>query len=156
MAFTFGLDLIIEVLNIIYAGHLSTRHLASLGLATAFMNLFAFSPLFGVVATLESLNISQNANYTKASHHFNTARCSVFLISFALLPLIIFCGPLFYALGLEADMAHFVTLYTRITCGGIFFHAQLLLVRAHLKTQNLHWPQILVQSIVTIAHILWL
>lgn len=93
------------MLNIIYASHLSTRNLASLGLSTAFINIFALSPLYGVVSVLESLNLNPNSTYVRASQNFNTARCAVFLLTFFLLPLILFSGPLFLALGVEADMA---------------------------------------------------
>lgn len=137
------LEQVIELTNILWVSWLGNSHwLAGIGIASAFVNMLAYSLMYGLSSGFYTLASQAYGakNYSAVAALFNKARLVALLLSLAYFPLFYFGESVMEAMGVEPHVAELAGSYTRLTYVGWVLNVQGVLVSTFLKVQETTCP----------------
>ncbi|KAG6627572.1 hypothetical protein I3843_15G117500 [Carya illinoinensis] len=146
----------LQVISVMFVGHLGELALSGASMATSFASVTGFSLLMGMASALDTF--CGQAYGAKQYHimgiHMQRAMFVLFLVS---IPLAVIWGNTRYiliALGQEDDIATEAGRYACFMIPSLFAYGLLQCLVKFLQTQNIVFPMMLSSGITTLLHVL--
>ncbi|GAB4840356.1 Protein DETOXIFICATION 16 [Ancistrocladus abbreviatus] len=145
----------LQVISIMFVGHLGELALSSASLATSFASVTGFSMLLGMASALETLC---GQSYGAKQYHMlgvHTQKAMLMLLAFSM-PLAIiwfFTSNILILFGQNQEISTIAGEFNRWMIPSLFAYALLQCLNRFLQTQNIVLPMMLTSSITTLLHI---
>ncbi|XP_021291987.1 protein DETOXIFICATION 16-like [Herrania umbratica] len=145
----------LQLISVIFVGHLGALALSSASLATSFASVLAFNLLLGMSTALETLcGQSYGAKqYRMLGIHTQRAMFVLSLISIPLAIVLANTGSILAAIGQDPVISQAAGVYARFMIPSLFAYAILQCLLRFLRTQNNVFPMVLSSGITTLIHI---
>ncbi|XVF12255.1 hypothetical protein REPUB_Repub08aG0099900 [Reevesia pubescens] len=145
----------LQLISVMFVGHLGALALSSASLATSFAAILAFNLLMGMSTALETLcGQSYGAKqYRLLGTHTQRAIFVLSLISIPLAIILANTGSIMVALGQDPEISLAAGVYARFMIPSLFAYAILQCILRFLRTQNNIFPMVLSSGITTLIHI---
>ncbi|KAH0692164.1 hypothetical protein KY285_019261 [Solanum tuberosum] len=150
----------LQVISIMFVGHLGELPLSGASMATSFASVTGFSVLLGMGSALETL--CGQAYGAKQYHMLGiyTQRAMLVLLSLSILLLLIWfnTSTILIACGQDRDISNEAGQFNRWMIPGLFAYGILQCLNRFLQTQNIVMPMMLTSGFTALLHILicWL
>ncbi|WMV22847.1 hypothetical protein MTR67_016232 [Solanum verrucosum] len=150
----------LQVISIMFVGHLGQLPLSGASMATSFASVTGFSVLLGMGSALETL--CGQAYGAKQYHMLGiyTQRAMLVLLSLSILLLLIWfnTSTILIACGQDRDISNEAGQFNRWMIPGLFAYGILQCLNRFLQTQNIVMPMMLTSGFTALLHILicWL
>ncbi|CAL1369595.1 unnamed protein product [Linum trigynum] len=150
----------LNLISVMFVGHLGELSLSSAAMATSFASVTGFSVLLGMASALETFC---GQAYGAKQYHMmsiHTQRAMVVMLT-ASVPLSLIwanTGPILTALGQQPDISAGAGTYARSMIPSIFAYGVLQCLVKFLQTQSIVFPMVLCSAAATLIHLLlcWL
>ncbi|GMI99519.1 hypothetical protein like AT5G52450 [Hibiscus trionum] len=145
----------LQLISVMFVGHLGAIALSSASLATSFAAILAFNLLMGMSTALETLcGQSHGAKqYRMLGTHTQRAMVVLSLITLPLAIVLAYTGSIMAALGQDPEISRAAGVYARFMIPTLFAYAILQCLLRFLRTQNNIFPMVLSSGITTLLHI---
>ncbi|KAK8714637.1 hypothetical protein V6N13_041988 [Hibiscus sabdariffa] len=145
----------LQLISVMFVGHLGAIALSSASLATSFAAILAFNLLMGMSTALETLcGQSYGAKqYRMLGTHTQRAMVVLSLITVPLAIVLANTASILAALGQDPEISLAAGIYARFMIPTLFAYAILQCVLRFLRTQNNIFPMVLSSGITTLIHI---
>nr|XP_010319397.2 protein DETOXIFICATION 16-like [Solanum lycopersicum] len=146
----------LQVISIMFVGHLGELSLSGASMATSFASVTGFSVLLGMGSALETLC---GQAYGAKQHHMlgiYTQRAMLVLLSLSILLLLIWfnTSTILIACGQDRDISNEAGQFNRWMIPGLFAYGILQCLNRFLQTQNIVMPMMLTSGFTALSHIL--
>ncbi|OMO51516.1 Multi antimicrobial extrusion protein [Corchorus olitorius] len=145
----------LQVISVMFVGHLGALALSSASLATSLAAVLAFNLLIGMSTALETLC---GQSYGAKQYHMlgiHTQR-AMFVLSLISIPLAIILASaesILAAIGQDPEISRAAGVYARFMIPSLFAYAILQCLLRFLRTQNNVFPMVFSSGITTLIHI---
>ncbi|KAL5724996.1 Protein DETOXIFICATION 16 [Ranunculus cassubicifolius] len=150
----------LQVISVMFVGHLGELPLAGASMATSFATVTGFSLLMGMGSALDTLcGQSYGAKqYHMLGIHMQRAMFILTLVSIPLAFIWAYTGPILKLVGQDPDISAEAGLYARYMLPSLFAYGLLQCHVRFLQTQNIVFPMMVSSGLTTLFHILmcWL
>ncbi|WRX19449.1 Multi antimicrobial extrusion protein - like 10 [Theobroma cacao] len=145
----------LQLISVMFVGHLGALALSSASLATSFASVLGFNLLIGMSTALETLcGQSYGAKqYRMLGIHTQRAMFVLSLISIPLAIVLANTGSILAAIGQDPEISQAAGVYARFMIPSLFAYAILQCLLRFLRTQNNVFPMVLSSGITTLIHI---
>ncbi|KAF5182774.1 Detoxification-like protein [Thalictrum thalictroides] len=146
----------LQVISVMFVGHLGELSLSGASMATSFATVTGFSLLMGMGSALDTLcGQSYGAKqYHMLGIHMQRAMFILTLISIPLAFIWAYTGPILKLVGQDPDISAEAGLYARYMIPSLFAYGLLQCHVRFLQTQNIVFPMVISSGITTLLHIL--
>lgn len=150
----------LQVISVMFVGHLGELALSGASMATSFAGVTGFSLMLGMGSALETL-CGQSFG-AKQKHmlgiHLQRAMLVLMLVAIPVAIVWAYTGQILLACGQDPEIAAAAGLYAQWLIPSIFAYGLLQCLIRFLQTQNIVFPMMLTSGITTLIHILvcWL
>ncbi|XP_062158525.1 protein DETOXIFICATION 16-like [Alnus glutinosa] len=146
----------LQVISIMFVGHLGELALSGASMATSFATVTGFSLLMGMASALDTLcGQSYGAKqYHVMGIHMQRAMLVLFLVSIPLAIIWANTRSLLILFGQEHDIATEAGQYARFMIPSLFAYGLLQCLNKFLQTQNIVFPMMLSSAVTALLHIL--
>ncbi|XP_011039092.1 PREDICTED: MATE efflux family protein 5 isoform X1 [Populus euphratica] len=146
----------IQMISVMFVGHLGELSLSGASMATSFASVTGFSLLLGMASALDTFcGQSYGARqFHMLSIHMQRAMVVLLLVSIPLAIVWANTRPILIACGQQKDIAEEAGLYARFMIPSLFAYGLLQCLVKFLQTQNIVFPMMLCAGITTLLHIL--
>ncbi|KAF6137375.1 hypothetical protein GIB67_036412 [Kingdonia uniflora] len=150
----------LQVISVMFVGHLGELSLSGASMATSFATVTGFSLLMGMGSALDTLcGQSYGAKqYHMLGIHMQRAMFVLSLVSIPLAFIWFYTGPILAAVGQDPDISAEAGRYARYMIPCLFAYAFLQCHIRFLQTQNIVFPMMITSGITLLLHVLvcWL
>ncbi|MFQ6667703.1 hypothetical protein Gotur_033623, partial [Gossypium turneri] len=145
----------LQLISVMFVGHLGALALASASLATSFAAVLAFNLLMGMSTALETLcGQSYGAKqYHMLGTHTQRAMLILSLITIPLAIILANTGSILSAVGQDPEISRAAGVYACYMIPTLFAYAILQCLLRFLRTQNNIFPMVLSSGITTLIHV---
>ncbi|KAH1043539.1 hypothetical protein AAZX31_09G161800 [Glycine max] len=144
----------LQVISLMFVGHLDELLLASASLATSFVNATGFNVLMGMSSALDTF--CGQAYGAKQFHmlglHTQGAMLVLTLVTIPLSIIWVFLGPILIALRQDKEIAAHAQLYARYLIPSLSANALLRCITKFLQTQNIVFTMVLASGLTSLLH----
>ncbi|PKU73923.1 MATE efflux family protein DTX1 [Dendrobium catenatum] len=151
---------IMQVISVMFVGHLGELSLAGASMATSFAGVTGFSLMVGMGSALETLcGQSFGAKkYRMLGIHLQSAMLVLMTVSIPVAVVWAYTGQILKALGQDPEISVEAGLYARWLIPSLFAYGLLQCYVRFLQTQNIVLPMMLGSAVTTLLHFLvcWL
>ncbi|KAJ0971599.1 hypothetical protein J5N97_019558 [Dioscorea zingiberensis] len=149
------LEKLIQVISLMFVGHLGELPLSGASMATSFVAVTGFSLLLGMGSALDTLcgQAFGAKQYHLLSVYLQRAILILTLVSIPVAFLWAFTGELLRAIGQNKEISMAAELYTRYMIPTLFAYGILQCHYRFLQAQNIVFPMMLCSGITVICHI---
>ncbi|KAG5022165.1 hypothetical protein JHK85_018507 [Glycine max] len=144
----------LQVISLVFVGHLDELLLASTSLATSFVNATGFNVLMGMSSALDTF--CGQAYGAKQFHmlgvHTQGAMLVLTLVTIPLSIIWVFLGPILVALHQDKEIAAHAQLYARYLIPSLSANGLLRCITKFLQTQNIVFPMVLATGLTSFLH----
>ncbi|KAG5007547.1 hypothetical protein JHK82_025467 [Glycine max] len=144
----------LQVISLMFVGHLDELLLASASLATSFVNATGFNVLMGMSSALDTF--CGQAYGAKQFHmlgvHTQGAMLVLTLVTIPLSIIWVFLGPILVALRQDKEIAAHAQLYARYLIPSLSANALLRCITKFLQTQNIVFTMVLASGLTSLLH----
>ncbi|KAM3213153.1 hypothetical protein ACQJBY_065888 [Aegilops geniculata] len=146
----------LQVVSVMFAGHLGELPLSAASVASSFANVTGFSVLLGMGSALDTLcGQSYGAKqYDMLGTHAQRAIFVLMLSSVPLAFVLAFTGQILTALGQNPEISYGAGTYARLLIPGLFAYGLLQCLTKFLQAQNIVHPLVICSGVTLIFHIL--
>ncbi|OVA14234.1 Multi antimicrobial extrusion protein [Macleaya cordata] len=146
----------LQMISIMFVGHLGELSLASASMATSFASVTGLSLLRGLASALDTLcGQSYGAKrYHMLRIHMQRAMFVILIFSAPLAFIWAYTGPILLAVGQDPEISAEAGIYARFMIPSIFAYGLLQCYVRFLQTQNIVVPMMISSGITTLLHIL--
>ncbi|XP_037469265.1 protein DETOXIFICATION 16-like isoform X2 [Triticum dicoccoides] len=146
----------LQVVSVMFAGHLGELPLSAASVASSFANVTGFSVLLGMGSALDTLcGQSYGAKqYDMLGTHAQRAIFVLMLSSVPLAFVLAFTGQILTALGQNPEISYGAGTYARLLIPGLFAYGLLQCLTKFLQAQNIVHPLVVCSGVTLIFHIL--
>ncbi|KAH7682661.1 multidrug resistance protein MATE family protein [Dioscorea alata] len=150
------LQYFLQVISLMFVGHLGELALSGASMATSFANVSGFSLLLGMGSALDTLcgQAYGAKQYRSLGVHMQRAMIVLLFVSIPLSFLWAFTGEILMILGQNAEISAAAGLYARWLIPSLFAYGLLQCQVRFLQTQNIIWPMLICSGITTLFHTL--
>ncbi|KAJ0989133.1 hypothetical protein J5N97_007489 [Dioscorea zingiberensis] len=150
------LQYFLQVISLMFVGHLGELALSGASMATSFANVSGFSLLLGMGSALDTLcgQAYGAKQYHMLGIHIQRAMFVLLVVSIPLAFLWAFTSQILIILGQNAEISAEAGLYARWLTPSLFAYGLLQCQVRFLQTQNIIWPMLICSGITTLFHIL--
>ncbi|KAK6249732.1 hypothetical protein SCA6_003737 [Theobroma cacao] len=146
----------IQMISVMFVGHLGELALSGASMATSFATVTGFSLLMGMAAALDTLC---GQSYGAKQHsmlgiHMQRAIIVLEIVSIPLAIIWVNTRPILVLLGQDHDISKEAGEYARFMVPSIFAYGLLQCLVKFLQTQNIVFPMMICSGITTLLHIL--
>ncbi|PIA33363.1 hypothetical protein AQUCO_04100051v1, partial [Aquilegia coerulea] len=145
----------LQVISIMFIGHLGELALSSASLATSFASVTGFNVLLGMGSALETL--CGQAYGAKQDHmlgvHMQRAMLCLSIASIPLAILWSYTGHILIALGQNTEISVIAGTFTQWMIPSLFAYGLLQCIIRFLQTQNIVFPMVISSGITCLLHI---
>ncbi|KAJ6375858.1 hypothetical protein OIU77_000761 [Salix suchowensis] len=146
----------IQMISVMFVGHLGELSLAGASMATSFASVTGFSLLMGMASALDTFC---GQSYGARQFHMLGIHMqrAMFVLSLVSIPLAIIWAntrSILIACGQQKDIAEEAGLYARFMIPSLFAYGLLQCLVKFLQTQNIVFPMMIFSGITTLFHIL--
>ncbi|ERN05648.1 protein DETOXIFICATION 16 isoform X2 [Amborella trichopoda] len=147
----------LQVISVMYVGHLGELSLSSASMATSFAGVTGFSLLLGMGSALDTLcGQSYGAKqYHMLGIHTQRSMFVLLLVSIPLAFIWAYTGEILGALGQDSDISHGAGIYARWMIPSLFAYGLLQSHNRFLQTQNIVVPMMLSSAVTALLHLLF-
>ncbi|XP_050256313.1 protein DETOXIFICATION 16-like isoform X3 [Quercus robur] len=146
----------LQVISLMFVGHLGELALSGAAMATSFASVSGFSILYGMSSALDTL--CGQSNGAKKHHmlgiHMQGAVFVVLLVSIPLAIILENTGTILIKLGQDPEISEAAGIYASCMIPVLFAYGILQCLVRFLQTQNIVFPMMLCSGITTILHFL--
>ncbi|XP_048539518.1 protein DETOXIFICATION 16-like [Triticum urartu] len=145
----------LQVVSVMFAGHLGELPLSAASVASSFANVTGFSVLLGMGSALDTLcGQSYGAKqYDMLGTHAQRAIFVLMLSSVPLAFVLAFAGQILTALGQNPEISYGAGTYARLLIPGLFAYGLLQCLTKLLQAQNIVHPLVVCSGVTLIFHI---
>lgn len=150
----------LQMISVMFVGHLGELALAGASMATSFAGVTGFSLMLGMGSALETLC---GQSFGARQHHMLGIHLqrAMLVLMFVAIPVAIvwaYTGQILMACGQDPEISAEAGLYAQWLTPSIFAYGLLQCLTRFLQTQNIVFPMMLSSGITTLIHILvcWL
>ncbi|KAM0913438.1 hypothetical protein ACQ4PT_012204 [Festuca glaucescens] len=146
----------LQVVSVMFAGHLGELSLSSASVASSFANVTGFSVLLGMGSALDTL-CGQSYGAKQYDMLGTHAQRAIFVLMLASVPLAFvfaFTGQILVALGQNPEISYEAGVYARLLIPGLFAYGLLQCLTKFLQAQNIVHPLVVCSGVTLIFHIL--
>ncbi|GLT60380.1 hypothetical protein SLA2020_331480 [Shorea laevis] len=145
----------LQMISIMFVGHLGELPLSGASMATSFATVTGFSLLMGMASALDTLcGQSYGAKqYHMLGIHMQRAMFVLVLVSIPLAIIWANTRSILVLLGQDQDIAKEAGIYARFMIPSLFAYSLLQSLSRFLQTQNIVYPMMLFSGITTLLHI---
>lgn len=145
----------LQVISVMFVGHLGELALAGASMATSFASVTGFSMLMGMASALDTLcGQSYGAKqYHMLGIHMQRAMLILLLVSIPLALIWASTGPILMAMGQDQDISTEAQFYALFMIPSLFAYALLQPLVRFLQAQNIVFPMMLSSGITTLLHL---
>ncbi|XP_028083604.1 protein DETOXIFICATION 16-like isoform X1 [Camellia sinensis] len=146
----------LQLISLMYVGHLGELPLSGASMATSFATVTGFSLLLGMASALDTLcGQSYGAEqYHMLGIHMQRAMLILSLVSIPLAIIWANTHAILVAFGQDHDISEEAQIYARFMIPSIFAYALLQCLVKFLQTQNIVFPMMISSGITTLIHLL--
>lgn len=146
----------IQMISVMFVGHLGELSLSGASMATSFASVTGFSLLLGMASALDTFcgQAYGARQFHMLSIHMQRAMVVLLLVSIPLAIIWANTRPILIACGQQKDIAEEAGLYARFMIPSLFAYGLLQCLVKFLQTQNIVFPMMLCAGITTLLHIL--
>ncbi|KAF9604205.1 hypothetical protein IFM89_004911 [Coptis chinensis] len=146
----------LQVISIMFVGHLGELALSGASMATSFATVTGFSLLMGMGSALDTLcGQSYGAKqYHMLGIHMQRAMLILSLVSIPLAVIWAYTGPILLLVGQDPDISAEAGLYAQYMIPSLFAYGLLQCHVRFLQTQNIVIPMMISSGLTTLLHIL--
>ncbi|CAL5445237.1 unnamed protein product [Camellia sinensis] len=146
----------LQLISLMYVGHLGELPLSGASMATSFATVTGFSLLLGMASALDTLcGQSYGAEqYHMLGIHMQRAMLILSLVSIPLAIIWANTRAILVAFGQDHDISEEAQIYARFMIPSIFAYALLQCLVKFLQTQNIVFPMMISSGITTLIHLL--
>ncbi|OVA14233.1 Multi antimicrobial extrusion protein [Macleaya cordata] len=150
------LQFCLQMISIMFVGHLGELSLASASMATSFASVTGFALLRGMASALDTLcGQSYGAKqYHMLGIHMQRAMLVILLVSVPLAFIWANTGPILLAVGQDPEISAEAGIYARFMIPSIFAFGLLQCYVRFLQTQSIVFPMMISSGITSLLHIL--
>ncbi|XP_042434460.1 protein DETOXIFICATION 16-like [Zingiber officinale] len=146
----------IQVISVMFVGHLSELSLSGASMATSFANVTGFSVLLGMASALDTLcgQAYGAKEFHMLSVHFQRA---MFILLFASIPLALiwtYTRQILIAAGQNSEISAEAGSYAHWLIPSLFAYGLLQCLVKFLQTQNIVIPMLISSGVIAVFHIL--
>ncbi|CAK7349646.1 unnamed protein product [Dovyalis caffra] len=145
----------IQMIPVMFVGHLGELSLSGASMATSFTSVTGFSLLLGLASALDTFcGQSYGAKkFHMLGIHMQRAMFVLLLVSIPLAVIWANTKPILIACGQQKDIAEEAGMYARFMIPSLFAYGLLQCLVKFLQTQNIVFPMMVCSGIVTLLHI---
>ncbi|KAL5544908.1 hypothetical protein UlMin_008692 [Ulmus minor] len=146
----------LQMISVMFVGHLGELSLSGASMATSFASVTGFSLLIGMASALDTLSGQSYGakQYHMMGIHMQRAMFVLLLVSIPLAIIWANTEPILAALGQDPDIAAEAGRYARFMIPSLFAYGLLQCLVKFLQTQSIVFPMVLFSGITTFLHIL--
>ncbi|KAK6127690.1 hypothetical protein DH2020_038564 [Rehmannia glutinosa] len=149
------LQFCLQLISVMFVGHLGELALSGASMATSFASVTGFSLLMGMASALDTLC---GQSYGAKQYHMLGIQMqrAMFVLLLVCIPLAIIwanTGTILTALGQDPDISREAGLYARFMIPSIFAYGLLQCQVKFLQTQNIVFPMMISSGITTLLHL---
>lgn len=146
----------LQVVSVMFAGHLGELSLSAASVASSFANVTGFNVLMGMGSALDTLcGQSYGAKqYDMLGTHVQRAMFVLMLTSVPLAFALVFTGQILLAAGQNPEISYEAGLYAQVLIPGLFAYGLLQCLTKFLQAQNIVHPLVVCSGVTLIFHIL--
>ncbi|KAK7314619.1 hypothetical protein VNO77_33146 [Canavalia gladiata] len=146
----------LQMISLMFIGHLDELLLAGASLATSFAKVTGFSVLIGMSSALDTFcGQSYGAQqYHMVGIHMQRAMVVIMIITIPLSIIWAYLGPILVVLHQDKTIAEQAQLYARYLIPSLSANALLRCIVKFLQTQNIVFPMVLATGLTTLTHVL--
>ncbi|XP_043695206.1 protein DETOXIFICATION 16-like isoform X2 [Telopea speciosissima] len=144
----------LQVISVMYVGHLGELALSGASMATSFATVTGFSLLMGMGSALDTFcGQSYGAKqYHMLGIHMQRAMFVLILVSIPLAFIWANTGPILLAVGQDPDIAAEAGVYARFMIPSLFAYGLLQCHVRFLQTQNIVFPMMISSGVTVLLH----
>lgn len=150
----------LQVISIMFVGHLGELPLSGASMATSFASVTGFSLLLGIGSALETLcgQAYGAREYHMVGVHTQRAMLTLLVLSIPLAFIWFFTAPILISLGQDRSISTEAGIFNRWMIPSLFAYGLLQCLNRFLQTQNIVFPIMISSGITAVSHILvcWL
>ncbi|KAG8095208.1 hypothetical protein GUJ93_ZPchr0012g18868 [Zizania palustris] len=146
----------LQVVSVMFAGHLGELSLSGASVASSFANVTGFSVLLGMGSALDTF-CGQSYGAKQFDMLGTHAQRAVFVLMLMGVPLAVvlaFTGQILIALGQNPEISSEAGLYALWLIPGLFAYGLLQCLTKFLQTQNIVQPLVVCSGVTLVLHIL--
>ncbi|XVF50536.1 hypothetical protein PTKIN_Ptkin04bG0108900 [Pterospermum kingtungense] len=146
----------IQMISVMFVGHLGELPLSAASMATSFGSVTGFSLLLGMATALDTLcGQSYGAKqYSMMGIHMQRAMLILVIVSIPLAIIWVNTAPILLLLGQDHDISEKAGEYACFMVPSLFAYGLLQCLVKFLQTQNVVFPMMICSAITTLLHIL--
>lgn len=146
----------IQLISVMFVGHLGELALSGASMATSFASVTGFSLLLGMATALDTLcGQSYGAKqYSMMGIHMQRAMLILVIVSIPLAIIWLNTGPILLFLGQDHDISDKAGEYACFLVPSLFAYGLLQCLVKFLQTQNIVFPMMICSAVTTLLHIL--
>ncbi|KAK7271207.1 hypothetical protein RJT34_26915 [Clitoria ternatea] len=146
----------LQVISVMFVGHLGELPLSAASLATSFATVTGFNLLMGMASALDTLcgqSFGAGQHHT-LSIHMQRATFVLSFVSVFLAIMLAFTKNILVAMHQQVAIAEEAGVYALYLIPGLFAYAILQCLLKFLQTQNIVFPVVLTSAVIALLHIL--
>ncbi|XP_038687660.1 protein DETOXIFICATION 16-like [Tripterygium wilfordii] len=149
------LQYLVQVISIMFVGHLGELSLSGASMATSFGSVTGISLMMGLASALDTFcGQSYGAKqYHMMGIHLQRAMFVLLLVSLPLSIIWAYTEPILNVLGQDPDISREAGAYAQFMIPGLFAVALIQCISRFLQMQNIVYPVMLASVITTLIHI---
>ncbi|KAJ4961265.1 hypothetical protein NE237_021175 [Protea cynaroides] len=144
-----------QVISIMFVGHLGELSLSSASLGTSFASVTGLSLLTGMGSALETLcgQAYGAKQYHMLGIHMQRAIFVLFIVCIPIAFIWANTGPILMSLGQDPDISKGAGHYARYMIPSVFAYGLLQCIIRFLQTQNIVFPMMIISAMTSLLHI---
>ncbi|XP_027923250.1 protein DETOXIFICATION 16-like [Vigna unguiculata] len=150
----------LQLISLMFVGHLNELFLAAVSLSSSITNAFGFNVMMGLSSALDTFcgQAYGAKQYQMVGVHTQGAMVVLILVSIPVSIMWVFLEPILILLHQNKEVAALAQLYARYLIPSLSANALLRCITKFLQTQNIVFPMVLATGLTSMLHILlcWL
>ncbi|XP_027923249.1 protein DETOXIFICATION 16-like [Vigna unguiculata] len=150
----------LQLISLMFVGHLNELFLASVSLSTSIVNATGYNVMMGLSSALDTFcgQAYGAKQYHMVGVHTQGAMVVLILISIPVSIIWVFLEPILILLHQNKEVAALAQLYARYLIPSLSANALLRCITKFLQTQNIVFPMVLATGLTSLLHLLlcWL
>ncbi|QCD92272.1 solute carrier family 13 [Vigna unguiculata] len=146
----------LQLISLMFVGHLSELPLAAVSLSTSIVNATGFMLMMGLSSALDTFcgQAYGAKQYHMLGVHTQAAMVVLTIVSIPISIIWVFLEPILVLLHQNKDVAALAQLYARYLIPSLSANALLRCIIKFLQTQNILFPMVLATGLTTLLHLL--
>ncbi|KAK7358177.1 hypothetical protein VNO77_00101 [Canavalia gladiata] len=150
------LNFCIQIISLMFVGHLGELPLSAASMATSFSTVTGFSLMLGMASALDTLC---GQSYGAKQHrmlgiHTQRAMLVLMIVSMPLAVIWAITGSILIFLGQDPEISAEAGKYAQLMVPSLFAYALLQCLNKFLQTQNIVFPMMFSSGVTTLLHLL--